>query len=101
MASSGLSVGALDDLRETMEQNVLLTLFWHEINQGFKAWLYRGWIGFTFFFVFLFFVLLFIELVFINVLTVFEVVFLAHLVFIFDEVIAVKLFFHFVFRVSL
>lgn len=54
MASSGLSVGALDDLRETLEQNVLLTLFWHEIKQGFKAWLYRGWIGFTFFFVFLF-----------------------------------------------
>jgi len=54
MASSGLSVGALDDLRETMEQNVLLTLFWHEIKQGFKTWLYRGWIGFTFFFVFLF-----------------------------------------------
>ena len=35
MASSGLSVGTLDDLRETMEQNVLLTLFWHEIKQGF------------------------------------------------------------------
>ncbi len=54
MASSGLSVGALDDLRETLEQNVLLTLFYHEIKQGFKTWLYRGWIGFTFFFVFLF-----------------------------------------------
>jgi len=54
MASSGLSVGALDDLRETLEQNVLLTLFWHEVMQGFKTWLYRGWIGFTFFFVFLF-----------------------------------------------
>ncbi len=54
MASSGLSVGTLDDLRETMEQNVLLTLFWHEIKQGFKTWLYRGWIGFTFFIVFLF-----------------------------------------------
>ena len=54
MASSGLSVGALDDLRETLEQNVLLTLFLHEVKQGFKSWLYRGWIGFTFFFVFLF-----------------------------------------------
>ena len=54
MGSSGLSVGTLEDLRETLEQNVLLTLFWHEIKQGFKSWLYRGWIGFTFFIVFLF-----------------------------------------------
>jgi ABC-type transport system involved in multi-copper enzyme maturation permease subunit len=54
MASSGLSVGALDDLRETLEQNVLLTLFLHEVKQGFRSWLYRVWIGFTFFIVFLF-----------------------------------------------
>jgi ABC-type transport system involved in multi-copper enzyme maturation permease subunit len=54
MGSSGLSVGTLEDLRDTLEQNVLLTLFWQEIKQGFKSWLYRGWIGFTFFFVFLF-----------------------------------------------
>ena len=54
MGSSGLSVAALEDLRETLEQNVLLTLFWHEVKQTFKSWLYRGWIGFTFFFVFLF-----------------------------------------------
>jgi ABC-type transport system involved in multi-copper enzyme maturation permease subunit len=54
MGSSGLSVGTLEDLRDTLEQNVLLTLFWQEVKQGFKSWLYRGWIGFTFFFVFLF-----------------------------------------------
>jgi ABC-type transport system involved in multi-copper enzyme maturation permease subunit len=54
MGSSGLSVGTLEDLRDSLEQNVLLTLFLHEVKQGFKSWLYRGWIGFTFFFVFLF-----------------------------------------------
>lgn len=54
MGSSGLSVGTLEDLRSTLEQNVLLTLFWHEVKQGFKSWLYRGWIGFTCFIVFLF-----------------------------------------------
>lgn len=54
MASSGLSVGTLEDLRDTLEQNVLLTLFWHEVKQGFRSWLYRGWIGFTCFIVFLF-----------------------------------------------
>jgi len=54
MASSGLSVGTLEDLRDTLEQNVLLTLFWHEVKQGFRSWLYRGWIGFTLFIVFLF-----------------------------------------------
>ena len=54
MASSGLSVGTLEDLRDTLEQNVLLTLFWHEVKQGFRSWLYRGWIGFTMFIVFLF-----------------------------------------------
>jgi ABC-type transport system involved in multi-copper enzyme maturation permease subunit len=54
MGSSGLSAGTLEDIREVLEQNVLLTLFWHEVKQGFKTWLYRGWIGFTFFFLFLF-----------------------------------------------
>jgi ABC-type transport system involved in multi-copper enzyme maturation permease subunit len=54
MASSGLSAGALEDLRASLEQNVLLTLFWHEVKQGFRSWLYRGWIVLTCFFVFLF-----------------------------------------------
>ena len=44
MASSGLSVGTLEDLRDMLEQNVLLTLFWHEVKLGLKSWLYKGWI---------------------------------------------------------
>ncbi|NIP37451.1 MAG: ABC transporter permease subunit [Thermoplasmata archaeon] len=54
MGSSGLSVGTLEDLRDTLEQNVLVTLFWHEVKQGFRSWLYRGWIILTFFFLFFF-----------------------------------------------
>ncbi len=54
MGSSGLSVGTLEDLRDTLEQNVLLTLFWHEVKQGFRSWLYRGWLVLTIFFLFFF-----------------------------------------------
>ena len=54
MGSSGPSVGTLEDLRNALEQNVLLTLFWHEVKQGFRSWLYRGWIVLTFFFLFFF-----------------------------------------------
>jgi ABC-type transport system involved in multi-copper enzyme maturation permease subunit len=54
MASSGLSVGTLEDLRDTLEQNVLFTLFWHEVKQGFRTWLYRGWLVLSFFFLFFF-----------------------------------------------
>ncbi len=54
MGSSGLSVGTLEDLRDTLEQNVLLTLFWHEVKQGFKSLLFRGWMVLSFFFLFFF-----------------------------------------------
>jgi len=54
MASSGLSVGTLEDLRDMLEQNVLLTLFWHEVKLGLKSWLYKGWIVLSFFFLFFF-----------------------------------------------
>lgn len=54
MASSGPSLGALDDLRQTLGESVLLTLFYHEVKLGLKAWVYRGWLVLSLFFLFFF-----------------------------------------------
>ena len=54
MASSGPSLGALEDLRQTLEESVVLTLFLHEVKLGFKSLVYRGWLVLSMFFLFFF-----------------------------------------------
>jgi len=54
MASSGPSLSALEDLRRTLEDSVVLTLFYHEVKLGFKALVYRGWLVLSMFFLFFF-----------------------------------------------
>ena len=54
MASYGQSERVLDELRTSLEENVLLTLTLHEIKLGFKNNLQRVWMVVIFFFGFLF-----------------------------------------------
>lgn len=54
MASSGPSARTLEELREAMERNVLLTLTLHEVKLGLKSNLLRFWFALIMFFGLLF-----------------------------------------------
>lgn len=54
MASSGPSARVLEDLRETLEESVVLTLILHEFMLGLKSNLYRFWFALIMFFGLLF-----------------------------------------------